>query len=442
MKSSLFKYLVVLLMSACALTSLISVKRDLYEPDPMVQQFIKGLNELQNNGRLDGEVLIVQGDKVLFHALSNDLAPFDEQQFMIGSVSKQFFAVGLLKALYQNTVAINEEARINSVKQKLHDPLSIYLPVNSPIWSGKMPEWAEQVTLHQLLTHTSGIPNYIRTEEYAEKDVFGKKYFESHHTSAEIIKLIADKKLLFKPGTKFAYSNTGYVIIADIIETLAKKSASEYLQEALFNPLGLSSIGNPVQGGWNELKADNRFSRLVPQWNYKFKGDQKVIFRPQHSEDLSCAQGAGSIISSSKDLLRWNQALHKERIVLPEPLYQSLISVSIYEDEFGIGYGIGIGKSVLGKVLVHTGSIGTYRTLLSYFPDIDLSIIALCHISHASDEIIPELNELSESLKESISDEHERGKEAYRIFHEKYQSTRGFEKIGEFWYQLLQNTRL
>lgn len=401
-----------------------------------LENFIQLVRGLHAQGRLDGELLILQGDQELCHLFNQDLSAYERPQYMIGSVSKQFTAVALLRALSQDTIDIDEEARINRVKARLQQPISIFLPENSPIWSGHVPPWAHHVTLHQLLTHTSGIPNFTDTDECEKENGSGKVWWELPHTSADIIALIAGKDLLFPSGTKFSYSNTGYTILADVIEAITKKSFSEYLQEALFDPIDLKSTSSADKGRWEELSKLDRYSRLVAQGNYDPRGSQNEIYRPARSADISYGKGAGSIISTVEDLLKWNRALHKECSVLPKALYESFISPYIWEDRFGIGYGIGIGESSLGKVYQHSGSIGTYRTVLTYFPEQDLSIIVLTHIAYDSSKTINEYNELLETLKLTYPDEAERKSEVHRRIEEKYPGTRGFEKIGEFWNQL------
>jgi CubicO group peptidase (beta-lactamase class C family) len=337
-------------------------------------------------------------------------------------------------------VGINEEARINGVKARLQQPISTFLPENSPIWSGQIPSWAYHVTLHQLLTHTSGIPNFTDINECDKENGSGKIWWELPHTSADMIALIGGKELLFLPGTKSSYSNTGYTILADIIEAITKKSFSEYLQEALFDPLDLKSTSSADKGRWEELSKLDRYSRLVSQWNYDPRGNQNEIYSPVRSADISYGKGAGSIISTAEDLLKWNRALHKECSVLPKALYESLISPYAWEGRFGIGYGIGIGigigESSLGKVYQHSGSMGTYRTYLAYFPEQDLSIIVLTHIAYDSSKILNEYNELLETLKVTYPDEAERRSEAHQCMQKKYPGTRGFEKIGESYNQL------
>lgn len=402
-----------------------------------LNQFIDSIYDLQSQDLLDGEILVVKGDQVLLHELSQDISSFRDPQFMIGSNSKQFFAVALLKALYDFSLCDTEQDKINEVKAKLHEPLSNYLPEGSAIWAENMPTWANQVSLHHLLTHTSGIPNYVDCSEYSKQLTPDRKFCEFTHSSAEIIQLISNKDLLFQVGSNFSYSCTNYVIIADVIEAITEKTASDYLQELLFDPLGLSSTTNPDEGKWLELKLNDKYYSLVPQWKYDSTGNQDIIYPDDdYSENLSCAKGSGSIISSASDLLIWNQAIHKSRLILPDQLYDIFTTNNMHD----YGYGIGVKNTNFGKMLSHKGKIGTYQSMLYYFPEHDLSIILLSHISADYDKLENEYDALLLSLKCKIPDETERVNEANKIISKKYPSSRGFLKIEDSLNILLNNT--
>jgi CubicO group peptidase (beta-lactamase class C family) len=396
-------------------------------------QLLDSIKNLQKQGFLDGEVLIAHDNQVLLHTRSQDIDIFDDPKFMIGSVSKQFFAVALLKALYDSSSGGTEEAKINDVQTKLNEPISLFLPDNSPIWSDSMPIWAHNVSLQHLLTHTSGIPNYTESDEFSAEISPNKKFSEFPHISRELIELISKQNLLFRPGAKFSYSNTNYVIIADAIEAITMKTASNYMQEALFAPIGLSSTTSVNEGSWNQLKLDSLYASLVSQWKYDPTGDIKDIYPLNHSEDMSVAKGAGSIVSTALDLFKWNQALHKMRSILPDQLYDLFITEPLDEQENKIEYGFGIGieNCEFGKFLGHNGGIGAYRTFLGYLPDYDLSIIFLSHISYDYEKVEGEFKELQSSLKEKFPDESERTHEALKIIAEKYPGQRGFEKVME-----------
>lgn len=392
------------------------------------------LKELEARGFVDGEVLIARGNRVLLHVQNKEI---DHQapQFMIGSVSKQFFAVALLKALYLASDGANEAAKIADVKRELHQPISKFLPAKSAIWNHKMPAWAEEVTLHQLLTHTSGIPNYAESEGFELSQAMsldeGKRFFESYHSAAEVFKLVAGSPLLFKPGQRFSYSNTGYLIIAEVIESITATPASSYIQYTIFDPIGLKSTTSPLKGRWEELKSDSHYSKLVPELNYNPKGNIREVYPQLHCEDISVAKGAASVISTASDLLRWNLALHKAQSVLPEGLYDLLI----HDNENHYGYGIGIGHSALGTVFSHQGEIGTYKSQLWYIPEQDLSIIVLSHINYDWSKLEKEFEFLMSDLEKQIPNEDRCFAIAKRTIHDRYPPQRGFEAIQEMLHQ-------
>lgn len=395
-----------------------------------LMQFFDFVDDLHTQGLLDGEILVARDQQILLHLRSEEIASADspnEPQFMIGSVSKQFFAVALLKCLYETSPWKTEELKIADVQAKLHAPLSFFLPREAPIWGGDIPEWAHQISLHHLLTHTSGIPNYTDSKyEYSEIVDSSKYWFEFPHSTDEIIRMISNEPLLFSPGSQHSYSNTGYVLIAEVIESITLLPVSQYLQEALFNQLDLFSTSNPMHGKWNDFKQ-HHLSCIIPPFKYDPRGDQMEIYPALHCEDVSIAKGSGSIISSSMDLLKWNQALHKDRIILPEELYRLLITDNM--DNYG--YGIGIEFPEMGVIFGHSGRIGSYQTLLLYTPEYDLSIIVLSHICYDFDQIEEELQEIEKLLQETIPDEKERDQKAFQIILEKYPHTRGFERILE-----------
>lgn len=400
--------------------------------DAKLDQFLDFVKDLQKQGLLDGEILVARDGQILLNLQSEDIVSFDTSkgpQFMIGSVSKQFFAVALLKSLYESSPCDTEELKIEDVKNKLHSPISQFLPQESTIWDGNMPSWAQEVSLHHLLTHTSGIPSYTNSEEYDYSNLIDvkKRWFESYRSTSEIIKLVSQEPLLFPLGSQYSYCNTGYVIIAETIEAITSLSAAQYVQQALFDPIGLSSTVSPVKGRWDELKLDSKLSLLVAPLKYDPRGDQMDLYPLLHCEDISVAKGAGSIISTSADLLQWNQSLHKEKSVLPKELYNLLITANI--DNYG--YGIVIENNDIGVLLGHGGGIGSYRTLLFYAPEHDLSIVVLSNICYDFDKIEYEFKETVESLRNTILDEKERNQAAFKIILEKYPNTRGFEMIAE-----------
>jgi CubicO group peptidase (beta-lactamase class C family) len=396
--------------------------------DQKLNQLRQALTDLQARGLLDGEVLIARGDTPLLHLKSQDLGAIENPQFMIGSVSKQFFAVALLKALYdaEANPQLTEEQRVSYVKQKLRTPISHFLPEQAPIWAGHMPRWAHTVTLHQLLTHTSGIPNYF--EGFSGTPEGEKGFFEKEHKKSEILQLIARQPLQFPPGSHFAYSNTGYLLIAEVIEAVTKMPVADTMQQAIFTPSDLKNTHNPDRGSWGDLKKTDDFSQLAPQWEYDPTRRQLNPYPPAHSEDLSIATGAASIISTSSDLLKWNHFLHKEHAGLPNSLYTLLITPHLENYAYGIQVQNFGGELVLG----HQGTIGTYNSHLLYFPKRDLTVIVLSHVNYDMTRVEHEFEHLYSELSYSIPNGRERNEVAMATLLSQYPGDRGFIQISEF----------
>lgn len=368
--------------------------------DRNLNQLFVSLRQLELQGLFDGEILIAKGNRPLFHLQSHDIS-FKDPQFMIGSVTKQFFAAALLKALYDSSKGNSEKEKISEVKKKLHQPISEYLSKQCALWQGEMPSWAYTVTLHHLLSHTSGIPNYTDSKNFnnkLEKDP-EKLFFESYHKPNEILQLIEHRPLNFEPGSHFSYSNTGYLLVAEVIEAITKMPAAAYVEKVLCAPIGLTATVNPSRGISEEIRMDPKCSKLVFGLEYD-PSDFQNLYAPMLCEDISITKGAGSIISTASDLLRWNQALHKSHRVLSDALYELMIT----ENLEGYGYGLGVKKTSFGLIYTHPGKIGTYRSVLCYYPDEDLSIIVLCNVSYDRQK-------------------------AKALMYAKYPSRRGFEPI-------------
>jgi CubicO group peptidase (beta-lactamase class C family) len=381
-----------------------------------LENFCDFATDLHKQGLLDGEILIASQDQMLIHLRSEGIG--EAPQFMIGSVSKQFFAAALLNSLY--------DSGVEDVKRQLHLPLTHFLPEEAEIWSGNMPSWAHEVTLHHLLTHTSGIVNFTSVPNF-------KFWCESYHSPQEILKLIENEPLEFPPGSKFSYCNTGYVLIAEVIEAVTSLPASQYLQQTLFDPLGLTSTSNPPRGKWDALKQNQEYSRLLPPLVYDPTCDLFKTYPLQHPEDISMAKGAGSIISTAVDLHRWNLALHREKTVLPKELYELFLT----PDKNGYAYGIGVDTIPAGLFYGHSGGIGSYSTHLLYMPERDLSIVLLSNIGLDFSKIQEEFMAIEGGLRETIFEEEERMEAAAQILFEKYPPARGFEvMMRRFWQAL------
>lgn len=177
-----------------------------------IQQF---LNDYSANRRLNGTILVAIGDRIVaeqnlgFADFNSKATCARNTQYQIGSVTKQFTAVAVLKSLANQVIITgvlpNSQEMLAAVRNLLQKPIAYYLPATLSLWANKMPVWADEVTVHQLLQHSSGIPSYTSFPEYKDK------FFSSPPNQVELIGYFKDKELDFKPGSMFSYCNSGYI---------------------------------------------------------------------------------------------------------------------------------------------------------------------------------------------------------------------------------------
>lgn len=190
-------------------------------------------------------------------------------EYRIFSITKQFTGACIL---------LLEERNLLNVQ----DPISKYV--------GGLPESWKPITLHQLLTHTSGIPNYPDMTPRA------KELERLHATPREMLEIAATKPLEFKPGTQLHYSNTGYILLGMAIEKILGQTYAEFLKKNIFDPIGMAHSGYDDQAAILSSRASGYSVRDGQTINATF-GDMSFPF------------SAGGIYSTVEDMERWCQAL-------------------------------------------------------------------------------------------------------------------------------------
>ncbi len=259
-----------------------------------------------------------------------------DTKFMIASVTKQFTAMLIMQLVAEK-------------KLGLHKSISTYLP-------GYPKENGEQITIHQLLTHSSGISD-IQNDE--------KKF-----RPKEMVNQFSNEPLQFTPGERFEYSNSGYTLLGYIIETITDKPYEEVLQDKILNPLNMKNTGfykhRPI--------INNMSSGYNKSWGNYFDIDYS---------DASSAYAAGGIYSTVEDMFLWDQALNTETL-LPKK-YIDLIFTKHIPASFGGHYGYGweltekpIGNTTeMIETIGHSGTISGYCALQTRIPSSNSTIIFL-----------------------------------------------------------------
>ena len=284
-----------------------------------------------------GYVLVTQGEKILYARGGGKTdregeALIDaDTSFRIGSVTKQFTAAAILK--------LQEEGKLS-----VSDPISKHLP-DYPKKNG------ERITLHHLLTHTSGIPSYTNDPTMMD-------WAHKPHTTQQMLDLFAERPLEFDPGDKFTYSNSGYVVLGAVIEAISGQGYGEYIQSALLVPAQLSRT---VYGDAEAL--ENRAMAYALEVSEEELIDADAI-------DMSVPHAAGAIRSTANDLVRWDAALRGDAI-LSEASKEALYTPE--QNEYAFGWMI---KERDDQVVIrHGGGIPGFITEYIRVPSQELVIV-------------------------------------------------------------------
>jgi CubicO group peptidase (beta-lactamase class C family) len=227
-----------------------------------------------------GTVLVSDGDRVLLSSgygsadLEWNIPNAPDVKFRIGSLTKQFTA-----AL---TLLLQQDGRLD-----IKDPVSKYLPDTPPAW--------EKVTLEELMGNTSGIPDFTGFKQF---EVWGM----SPHTVDEELEFFKSKPLDFEPGSKWAYSSSNFEVLGAVIEKMTGKRYGDLLQERLFGPLGMKNTGLDVDGLILAKRAQG----------YRPGATGLLSVR---SLSMTVPWAAGSMYSTTEDLLKWEHALFGGRVL-------------------------------------------------------------------------------------------------------------------------------
>lgn len=224
-----------------------------------------------------------------------------------------------------------------------------------------------EVTIHYLLTHTSGIFNHTSIEGFMENIMKNK------HSVEELIEEFQNQPYDFEPGTKYLYSNSGYILLGYIIEKISKKSYEEYLKDNIFNKLSMNDSGYD-----DHIKLiKNRAS------GYLLEEDDEILSNYDFI-DMSVPYAAGGLYTTVEDLYTWNNGLFRGKVISEKSLKQMTSKHTDAGEEGYYGYGIAIDEVELGgkvrKKVYHGGGIPGFFSANHTFPNEDVQIIMITNI--------------------------------------------------------------
>ncbi len=304
---------------------------------PLRDKLDRYLTRAQEAWRFSGSVLVARDEQVILnkgYGFANRI--FEDPntpntKFYVGSITKQFTAAAILKLQERGQLRVN-------------DPITHHLP-HYPADPG------DRITIHHLLTHTSGIPNYTDHPEIVllrDRPV----------ATADLIEFFQDWPLLFQPGEGFEYSNSGYVILGAIIEAVSGQSYEAFLHHEILKPLGMLDTGYGRREAAHPQRADG----------YTLNRDRAVV--DAVPTRLSVLHSAGALYSTVEDMLRWDQALYEERILSTESIDAMFTP---YHKDYGYGWVI---DTLFGRRRTsHGGFLDGFNCVVERWGDARLLIV-------------------------------------------------------------------
>ena len=266
--------------------------------------------------------------------------------FEIGSITKQFTAASILQ--------LQEAGRLRIDRQ-----LSDYLP-DAP--------HAKEVTLRQLLTHTSGLHDYLDLPPDALDRLASQPI-----SYRDLIARVASLPLDFPPGSKWAYSNTGYLLLGKVIETVSGETYKNYIRHHILGPLQMNDTCTTAD--------ENRLSNMALGYHH-------VNGRLERAPvvDASWAGAAGFLVSTLGDLAKWDAALRGGKVVSPASYREMTTPFMTTNGSADYGLGLFIDSVYGEKRLGHTGGSLGFTTADEYFPRLNLRIIAFTNLGDDTPE--------------------------------------------------------
>lgn len=288
----------------------------------------------------NGEVIVAKGYGMA--NLEKRIPNTPGTEFRIGSVTKQFTAMAILM--------LQAKGKLN-----VKDPICKYVPQCPKDW--------QPITIYELLTHTSGIPNFTSFPNYKELQ-------KRQTTPTHLLDDFKSKPLDFEPGTQFKYSNSGYQVLGYIIQNVSGESYQKFLRQHIFVPLGMKHSGYDSS---HPTEKDHAIGYAPTGSGY----------RPAEYVNMSVPYSAGALYSTVLDLYTWDQALEAGKL-LPEPLLKQLFTPHVAMDKSGrLHYGFGwmTTRQFGHEKYFHNGGIQGFTAVNSWFPGQQAYVIVLDNVS-------------------------------------------------------------
>lgn len=257
--------------------------------------------------------------------------------FEIGSMTKQFTAVSIL--------ILEEQGKLS-----IEDDITKYIP--------DYPTQGKKITIQQLLNHTSGIKSYTSMPTFVSQARIDR-------SPKELIDVFKNEPMDFQPGDQFLYNNSGYILLGYIIEVASGQTYADFIQKNIFDPLGMTS------------SYYGSMQNIVPNRASGYSESENVYANSEYLS-LTLPYAAGSIMSTTSDLLKWENALNTKGLIKTES-YEKAIHGATLNDGTHISYGFGLEEGDINgsNSIEHGGSIFGYKSMGIYLPNEKVYVVGL-----------------------------------------------------------------
>lgn len=320
---------------------MVFISGNVFANDEVVHKIDQYLDTYSDYGSFSGTVLVAKDGNIIINKAYGkadyelDVRNSIDSKYRIGSLTKQFTAAAILQL---------DEKGLLDLDKKISNYVSDFSN-------------ADKITIKNLLNHTSGIYDYTRSKEF-------RNNLSNKVELKNVIDIFRNKELNFNPGDKYEYSNSNYFLLGYIIEKITEMSYEEYLRENILNPLGMKNTGF----AYHDRIIKNRSTgyTLNPD------GSKSNIYH----DDATYAHGAGALYSTTRDLLKWDQALYTDKILTDGSLKKMFTK---YKNNYGFGIKI---DEVFGKnKYYHHGATMGYTASINRFIDDKVTIVVLTNLN-------------------------------------------------------------
>jgi CubicO group peptidase (beta-lactamase class C family) len=316
--------------------------------------------------RSPGAAMMITQDSELVYRKAFGFANLEDKipvtfktNFRLASFSKQFTAMAIMKLVEQKQISL--DARLTDIFPEF-------------------PKYGNRITIRHLLNHTSGILDY---------ETLVPKQTSIPLLDRDVLWILEQQhKTYFPAGTKWKYSNSGYALLAVIVEQVSGQTFPSFMKQNIFEPLGM-----------NQTLLNERGTLSIPNRAYGYSPVSKdsTRFRRTDQSLTSYVVGDGGVYSSLNDLYLWDQALYTTQLVSRKTMKQAFTPGAITTRPGNPGYGFGwfISRYRGKRIIWHKGSSIGFTTMIKRFPDQKFTVVMLANRSNAKvDEIIQQIIDL------------------------------------------------